>query len=547
MQTHLSQCGMGEALIFANLRGGEGEAASMRITSQRSTMTAAEVAPTQIMKAQRASEYHETASHGDFSVAAASPGPCFSSPTPTLSRRVADATAATMRITSERAATATAALPSLPPPRSRHRERSVSVSSASDLSEVPSRRHRHHRRRSQHHKRSSRRTEVAVPPAVTRSSHRSRRERSVSSSSSSASSEPRRRHRRHHRRHRSRTPPSSSRREEAADECGRCSKPRYQDPLDPAIAGLNVKKKERIRKELVERIVKLRRKYPEEGITLPRRGISDSVVCYRRYRRVARHLYAKNSMSYYRLMVYGFTFLVQIVMTIMFKSAAGDYLKREFESIAKYDSVLYELGARSYTPYTAPASPGYRFALQLITPIVLIIITFVITKFTSIPASIVNMGLDKMASYMQGPESTDYRTLLDDEDADEDDESSSDDEDTTPPTNTSARRGGTATPTERRATVHIPDLEAEIPAENVISGHLHRVVPSLVNMITSNRPGEPSGGANALGLMQTLLSMCSNPAPIGKPQPTAVPAPASRVAPAVVPPPAVAEPVIYDS
>lgn len=219
-------------------------------------------------------------------------------------------------------------------------------------------------------------------------------------------------------------------------------------------------------------------------------------------------------------------FIVQIAMSIMFKDSASDYLQREYASIEKYDSVFYDLGCRSYSPFGVAASPEYRFATQVVTPIVMIAITFLATRYTPVPPMLVNMATGWAASYFGAPEVTsDYRTLIDDEDADENDEESDSDEDSDSDigetTNTPAAEGrsrdgrssrAAAPKRERRGpSVRLPDIESEIPEGVGFATGLQSAIPTLVNMVTSLRPpvdgAPPPAPADAGSMMNSFLKI----------------------------------------
>lgn len=406
-------------------------------------------------------------------------------------------------ITSERVAVnQTARVP-------RHRRRSISPessseteSSASDLSDMRvAASSRHTRRRRKHHRH-----------------HHHRR----SSRSSSDSSRSRSRRRHHHKKHSTTTTEDSHRKkppaaalpppqptvavEEDTGDCGRCSKPRFTDPLDPTLAGLSDKKRERIRNEIVHRIQSLQRRYKSEDIRLPERGIDDPVVCFRRYRRIARHLYGKQKINSYRLIVFVFTLIVQVALSILCGPAAAEYLKNEYAEISKYDSVFYEMGCRSYSPYGEPSSPESRLAWQLITPIFLTAVTYFITRYTGVPQMAVDIFKNMVAVYLKSGESTEYRTLLHDDEIDENDGDSEDEDNEVGPS--SSTTAPLCRHPRREPNVHIPNLEEELPGESAFPAAVQAAVPRLVNMITSLR-AQPEGSANpdASGFMGTMMGL----------------------------------------
>ncbi len=393
---------------------------------------------------------------------------------------------------------------------------SASISSASDLSLINTRskrkKHHHRRRHRRHHSVSSSSSSEAPPPVVVRTSKRPAAPPVPSKRSSSTSSSDAYRRYRRRRKHKKAAALAAPVIEEA-DECGRCEKPRMVDPLDPALNGLSAKKKERIREEIIRRILRLKRNNPNEDIRLPVRGINDPVVCYRRYRRIARHLYAKRSISSYQMIVFVFTLVVQVGMSILFGPVAAEYLKGEYQQIGKYDSIFYEMGCRAYSPYSSPQSPEYRFAWQLITPILLIAITFFISKYTPIPPVAIGLFNNIASTYLKNQEVIEYRTLLHDEDNDEPDEESDDDDSEVGDTTNAAA------PQQRGPRIHIPDLESDLPSsENMGIAAVQMAIPNLVNIITSLR-AQPEGGSAAAagvgegvdgnGMMGTLLGLAN--------------------------------------
>lgn len=428
--------------------------------------------------------------------------------------------------------------------RKRASLRSATISSNSDLSEIEKRHRRRHSRRPspssssdasrRHHSHKSssrRRTEsrrAPAPPVVERSHRSTKKKKATRAPSTSSSSSDSSRERRRRRKHRHSEKPSPS--EEVAETCGRCTKTLMIDPLDPAISGLSSKRKERIRQEIVRRIQRMKRNNPAEDINLPVRGLDDPAVCYRRYKRIARHLYAKKSITSYRIMVFIFIFIVQVAMSIMFGSAAAEYLKKEYDQISKYDSVFYEMGCRAYSPYSAPQSPEYRFAYQLVVPIALISISCAITRYTPVPPIATNMFMNMASTYLKGDDSTEYRTLLHEDDNDEPDESdhsSGDESDTRVPHR--ERRSA-------RPRVIIPDLEVDLPADNIGATAIQAAVPGLVNMITSLR-AQPDGTQapnDGSGMIGTLMNLAQTMMRGNQP------APAARA-----PPPKIAESVVY--
>lgn len=390
---------------------------------------------------------------------------------------------------------------------------SVSVSSASDLSDMEPR--KRHRRSRQHRRVSSRHHHKS-----------SRRPRSVSSSSSSSRSSARHSRRRHH--HRTPAPPPPAPApvvvppvvvEQDTGDCGRCTKPRFVDPLDPSIAGLSEKKKERIRNEIITRIQSLQRRYKSEDIRLPERGIDDPVICFRRYRRITRHLYGKQKINSYRLIVFIFTLIVQVALSILCGPAAADYLKNEYAEISKYDSVFYEMGCRSYSPYGEAQSPESRFAWQLVTPIFLIGVTYFITRYTAVPRMAVDLFTGMASAYLKS-ETAEYRTLLHDDEIDENDENSDDDE---TPVATAAK----PIRPRREPTIRIPNLEDDLPGDSAFPAAVQAAVPRLVNMITSLR-AQPEGAqpVDAGGFMGTMMGLAK--AFMGDRMPAAAGAPPPR-------------------
>lgn len=463
-------------------------------------------------------------------------------------------------IVSERAALAGTGITPIvapPPPMMRSTSpMSASIRSASDLSDLHgrSKKHRRHRSRSSSRSRSPHKSKRHDAPAIksarhtwssehrksshrepVRTSHRRAERASSSSSDSSVVSRKRRSHRRHDS-HRSRDKDGHLRHREAEptpmvveeiEVCGRCTKPRMTDPLDPQLAGLSTRQKERIRLEIIQRIVKMKENNPSERIKLPVRGINDPVVCYRRYVRIARHLYAKRSIPSYQLFVLAFAFVVQMVLSVMFGAAAIEYLTKECEQISKYNSVFYEMGCRAYSPHSSSQSPEYRFALQLVSPIILIAIGYFVGKYTPVPSVAINMFTNLASTYLKNQEGGDFRTLLNDEELDEPDYSSDSEEDEPHTTTAEPHRHR-----RREPMVHVPDLEAQLPEASMGTAALQAMLPTLINTVTSQRAlPEGSRAADGAGLMGTVLNLVnaftggSAQVPVrsqGKPPPTEV-------------------------
>lgn len=368
---------------------------------------------------------------------------------------------------------------------------SVSASSASDLSRIEKSRRR---RRSKH--RSHRRDSSSSSESRHRRSRSHRKHSKRDSSSSSSESEKRKK--KHHKKQE--TAPAASPPApvvEEVDECGRCSKPRFVDPLDPALANLSAKKKERIRVELIRRIQKLKRDNPGEGIQLPVRGLDDPVVCYRRYRRVVRHLYAKRSIVTYQFMVAGFLLLAQVVLSKMFGPAANEYLKTEFDNIEKYNEVFYQMGCRAYSPYGGSACPEYQFAWKLVAPILIIVATYFISRYTPVPPIAIGMFNSMASSYLKNETSANYRTLLHDEDDDEPDDESSSDEDEP-----------VVVPKQRAPRVDIPRFEEDLPEENIGMNAIRVAAPAITQMLSSVRPNaDGTQSPQDPSIVGTLLNM----------------------------------------
>ncbi len=466
----------------------------------------------------------------DTTPPSASPGPVSTVVVSPAERSTRHKLAAAPRaIVSERVAVGSTAAPVVIPSSRKHHHvaASVTVSSASDLSE--------------------RKKRPAVSEHRRRRHKSSRRSRSSSSTSSQSSVASRKKHRRHHKSKRAESPPPLVPTPKPSDtDCGRCGKQRTTDPLDPAIAGLSSKKKERIRQEIIRRIQRLKKNNPAENIQLPARGINDPVVCYRRYRRIARHLYAKRSIASYQLIVFVFTLIVQIAMSILFGPTAAEYLKKEYEQIHKYDGVFYEMGCRAYSPYSVPQSPEYRFAWQLVSPILIIGVAYFIGRYTPVPPVAINIFSSMAAEYLKTEHVIEYRTLLHDDDDDEpdddDDSESSDDEEKT---HRHRESGG-------GPRIDIPDLEADLPSDNIGTAAIQAAVPGLVNMITSLRAqappvsssGTPVATADPMsGMVGTLMNLAQTfmAGPSSKPQPSAVPPPSRAAASR-----SMTEPVIYN-
>jgi hypothetical protein len=353
---------------------------------------------------------------------------------------------------------------------------SATVSSASDLSVIRSRRHRErssHRHRERSHSRSHRQRHHSRKVSRSRSRSRSKNH----------------------------SPPKNQ-------DCGRCKKPLVEDPLDPAMMHLSEKKRERVRLELIRRIQQLKKNNPGEDIQLPDRGIRDAATCYRRYRRIARHLYAKRSIHTYRIGVFVFTLIVQMAMSILFGPSAADYLKREYDEIAKYDGVFYEMGCRAYSPGGEGQSPEYRFAWQLVMPILMVAGTYLIARWTPVPQPMIGIATNMASQYLKSGESSDYRTLLHDDDLDEPECDDDNEED---------------------YQVNIPDLEAELPSHNPGTAALQAAVPSMINMITSLRAlPEGTAPADGSGIVGTLMGLAQ--AFMGGNKPAPAPVPVARTA-----------------
>lgn len=274
--------------------------------------------------------------------------------------------------------------------------------------------------------------------------------------------------------------------------CGRCGKRRNVDLLDPTIAGLKPGRKERIRRELVTRLNQLRHRYPDEPIELPERGSDNAVVVHRRYRRVIRHLYGQRSISTYRMYLLGFQIVVQIALSVLLGPAAAGYLKKELDTVAKYDSVFYEMGCRSFSVSGESSSPEYRLGVQILMPVVLVIITTMVTRFTPLPPAIVNILGNMLTNYMGGDaaQTKEYKTLLDDDVLDEHETSSdedSDDEEDEPDEKEKKEKKKPDEP--RRGRVAVPDLEAALPDEAPVPDIIQKAIPGLVSMVAnSSRP-----------------------------------------------------------
>lgn len=364
---------------------------------------------------------------------------------------------------------------------------SVSASSASDLSRIE-KRHRSRHRKSKRDTSSS-----SESPRRRHRSHRRSKHRSKRSTSSSSSEEPRKK-----RDHKKEVPPPAPPVVEEVDECGRCSKPRFVDPLDPALATLSVKKKERIRLEIIRRIQKLRRDNPGENIQLPIRGLNDPSVCYRRYKRIVRHLYAKRSIVTYQFMVAGFLLLAQVVLSKMFGPAANEYLKTEFDSIEKYNEVFYQMGCRAYSPSVGATCPEYQFAWKLVAPIMIIVVTYFISRYTPVPPIAIGMFNNMASSYLKNETSGNYRTLLHDDEDDEPDEDSSSDEDEP-----------VVVPKQRSPRVDIPRFEEDLPEENIGMSAIRVAAPAITQMLSSVRPNadgtQPPQDQSMVGTILNLM------------------------------------------
>lgn len=350
-------------------------------------------------------------------------------------------------------------------------------------------------------------------------SHRSRDKQRHSRrhhSSSSSSSDHRQKHRRSSKHRRKYSSSSRSSSEESRksyrpskrfDECKRCGKERLRDPFDPSQHKLSDGQSQQLKRRLIRRVENLKEKYSEEPISVPPQT-ANVAGCYRQYRRTVQHLYAKKSISTYRVYMMIFSWIVQIAMSILFGPAAADYLKKEFATISKYDAVFYEMGCKKFIPHTEPMSPQYQLAVTAMMPIIMIAGTGIITKFTGLSPELVSSCGDMIMKSFAGAtgETEPYKTALDPDD--DESETDCDDEEVEQP-----QTG----PRERAPPV--PNIEDMIPSDNPLPGFIQATSPAWAGFMESTRPGakgeeggsKPAGAGDALAnMLGPLASMMMN-------------------------------------
>lgn len=339
-----------------------------------------------------------------------------------------------------------------------------------------------------------------------------------------------RRRKKHHHRHRDTASSSSSSssssppRRNQKKKCTKCCT--AQDPLEPTFSKLSSRQKRLTRDKILNKIRNMQRNYPNEPIHLPSaEKISDLSVCYRRYKRIAKHLYAKQRISHYRFIMFFVTVIIQVGLSIFFETAASEYLQKELDDVAKYDPIFYEMGCKAFVAETKEASPQSRLIYQMGSPILVIAVMYFLTKFTPMNKQVINICLNLWSKYnetcnstvLDGAGQSSYNTLLDDEDQDEDDHSDSDDGEE----------------------IGIPDLEANIPGASNVPPIVKEMIPDVIKMFTSAR-ALPEGTKPVTP--GELASNLFNKAMFGKPSDKNT----TPVKPSSKEPSPPAPPVIYD-
>ena len=251
------------------------------------------------------------------------------------------------------------------------------------------------------------------------------------------------------------------------DNCHDCGKEKRKDPFDPRIATLTSKQRDNLRKKLIGKLEVLKADYPDEEIIVPDRHMN-AEKCYRLFRITVKHLYAKRNIATYRIYLIIFTLVTYTALTAFFGDTAGDYIKKEMKNIAKYDKIFYDLACKYYNPNQGEgSSPEYRLLLQICLPIGLVIISFVLSKFTTLASSFTSGIGDLIISQFKS-NGEEFHTLLDRERIIMEDEKDEDD-------------------------VPVADLEDDIPAENKLPNMMAAFMPQMANFLTSLRPPTATG------------------------------------------------------